>query len=65
MDLEEMMIDYVLNHATQKEVEEFFGYADYGECTREACEDNLSQMPDEVFDELVENFGLPTDGVKL
>lgn len=39
MDLEEMMIDYVLNRATQEEVEEFFGYADYGECTRETCEE--------------------------
>lgn len=28
-------------------------------------EDNLSQMPDDVFDELVKEFGLPTDGVKL
>lgn len=42
MDIEEMMIDYVLNRATHEEVEEFFGYADYGECTRETCEDNLS-----------------------
>ena len=30
MDLEEMMIDYVLNRATQEEVEEFFGYAPHG-----------------------------------
>lgn len=28
-------------------------------------EDNLSQMPDDVFDELVKEFELPTDGVKL
>lgn len=27
--------------------------------------DNLSQMPDGVFDELAKEFGLPTDGVKL
>lgn len=25
----------------------------------------LRQMPDDVFDELVKEFGLPTDGVKL
>ena len=30
MDIEEMMIDYILNRATPGEVEEFFGYADYG-----------------------------------
>ena len=42
-----------------------FGYADYGICTREECENNLAQMPDEEFDMFVEKFGLPTDGVKL
>jgi hypothetical protein len=65
MDLEEMMIDYVLNRATQEEVEEFFGYTDYGECTRETCEENISQMPDEEFDMFVKKFRLPTDGIKL
>ena len=65
MDIEEMMIDYIMNDATQEEVEEFFGYADYGICTREECENNLAQMPDEEFDMFVEKFGLPTDGVKL
>lgn len=39
MDIEEMMIDYILNCATPGEVEEFFGYADYGVCTRETCEE--------------------------
>ena len=34
MDIEEMMIDYILNRAMPGEVEEFFGYADYGVCTR-------------------------------
>lgn len=33
--------------------------------SKEDIEDNLSQMPDDVFDELVKEFGLPTDGVKL
>lgn len=37
MDIEEMMIDYILNRAMPGEVEEFFGYADYGVCTRETC----------------------------
>lgn len=64
MDIEEMMIDYIMNNATQEEVEEFFGYAAHG-CTREECEDNLAQMPDEEFDMFVEKFGIPTDGIKL
>ena len=53
-----------MNNATQEEVEEFFGYAAHG-CTREECEDNLAQMPDEEFDMFVEKFGIPTDGIKL
>ena len=65
MDIEEMMIDYIMNNATQEEVEEFFGYAAYGGCTREECENNLAQMPDEEFDMFVEKFGIPTDGIKL
>lgn len=65
MDIEEMMIDYIMTKATQEEVKEFFGYADYEVCTRETCEDNLAQMPDEEFDMFVKKFGFPTDGVKL
>lgn len=65
MDIEEMMIDYILNRAMPGEVEEFFGYADYGVCTRETCEENISQMPDGEFDMFVKKFHLPTDGVKL
>lgn len=38
MYIEEMMIDYIMNKATQEEVEEFFGHTAYGVCTREACE---------------------------
>lgn len=64
MDIEEMMIDFLLNKANDEQIEEFFGYAPH-EFSREDIEDNLSQMPDNVFDELVKEFGLPTDGVKL
>ena len=64
MDIEEMMIDFLLNKANDKQIEQFFGYAkhDFG---KENIEDNLSQIPDDVFDELVKEFELPTDGVKL
>ena len=61
MDIEEMMIDYVMNKATQEEVEEFFGYSAYGICTKEECENNISQMPDEVFAMFLKKFGLSTD----
>ena len=64
MDIEEMMIDFILNKATKEQRDEFFGFSEY-ELTKECCEDNLFQMPDNVFDELVRKFGLPTDGVKL
>ena len=64
MDIEEMMIDFILHEANDEQIEKFFGYASHG-FNREEIEDNLSQMPDDVFDELVKDFGLPTDGVKL
>ena len=65
MDIEEMMIDYIMNHATHEEIKEFFGHADYGICTKESCEENISQMPDEEFDMFVKKFKLPMDGIKL
>lgn len=64
MDIEEMMIDFLLHRANDEQIEEFFGYAPHG-FSREDIKDNLSQMPDGVFDELVKEFWLPTDGVKL
>lgn len=64
MDIEEMMIEFLLHEATDEQIEEFFGYASHG-FSKEEIEDNLSQMPDDVFDELVSEFGLPMDGVKL
>lgn len=64
MDIEEMMIDFILHKANDKQIIQFFGYSPF-DFNREEIEDNLSQMPDDVFDELVKEFGLPTDGVKL
>lgn len=65
MDIEEKMIDYIMDKATQEETEEFFGYACYGVCTREECKNNLAQMSDEEIDMFAKKFGLPNDGVKL
>lgn len=65
MDIEEMMIDYIMNHASNEEIHEFFGYADYGILSVDACRDNLSQMPDEEFDMFVKKFNIPHDGGKL
>lgn len=59
-----MMIDFLLNKANDEQIEEFFGYAPHG-FSREDIENILSQMPDDVFDELAKEFGLPTDGIKL
>ena len=64
MDIEEMMIDFLLHEANDEQIEEFFGYAPHG-FRKEDIEDNLSQMPDDVFDDLVKEFGLPMNGVKL
>ena len=55
MDIEKMMIDFLLNKANEEQIEEFFGYAPHG-FSREDIEDNLGQMPDDVFDELVEEL---------
>lgn len=62
MNIEEMMIEFLLHKATDEQIEEFFGYAPHG-FSREDIQDNLSQMPDDVFDELVKEFGLSIDGV--
>ena len=64
MDIEEMMIDFLLHEANDEQIEEFFGYAPHG-FSKEDIEDTLSQMPDDVFDDLVKEFGLPMNGVKL
>lgn len=64
MDVEEMMIEFLLYEAMDKQIEEFFGYAPH-DFNREEIEDTLGQMPDDVFDELANKFGLPADGVKL
>lgn len=64
MDVEEMMIEFLLYEATDEQIEEFFGYAPH-DFNREEIEDNLGQMPDDVFDELANKFELPVDGVKL
>ena len=55
MDIEEIMIDFLLNKANEEQIEEFFGYAPHG-FSREDIEDNLRQMPDDVFDELIEEL---------
>ena len=48
MEIEEIMIYYYMNKASRNEQEEFFGYvSNLGTVTREMCEDNLAQMPDE------------------
>lgn len=64
MDIEEMMMDFILHKANDEQIEQFFGYVEHG-FSKDDIEDNLSQMPDDVFDEFVKEFGLPTDGVKL
>lgn len=64
MDIEEIMIDFLLNKANDEQIEQFFGYVKHN-FSKEDIEDNLSQMPDDVFDELMKEFELPTDGVKL
>ena len=64
MDIEEMMVEFILHEANNEQIEKFFGYALHG-FSREEIEDNLSQMPDDVFDELMKDFGLSTDGWKL
>lgn len=64
MDMEEKMINYIMNKATREEEEEFFGYCLPYIITEEECKDNLAQMPDDVFDELIHKFGLDTDSIK-
>ena len=54
MDIEEMMMDFILHKANDEQIEQFFGYAEHG-FSKDDIEDNLSQMPDDVFDELVKN----------
>lgn len=64
MDIEEMMMNFILNEANDEQIEQFFGYARH-DFNKEDIEDNLSQMPDDVFAELMKEFELPTYGIKL
>ena len=64
MDIEEIMIEFILHKATNEQIEEFFGYSPH-DFSKEEIENILIQMPDDVFDELVNEFGLSTDGIKL
>ena len=57
IDMEIRMVGFLLTEATKEQLEEFFGYASH-EYTKDAIENNLAQMPDDVFDELVKEFGL-------
>ena len=43
MDIEEIMIDFLLNKANNEQIEQFFGYAKH-DFSKEDIEDNLSQM---------------------
>lgn len=62
MEIEKMIIDYYTNKATRSEQEEFFGYAsNLGIVTREMCEDNLTQMPDEELIKILDKFGYTID----
>ena len=57
MKIEEIMIDYYTNKATKREQEDFFGHvSNLGTVTREMCEDNLAQMPDEELIKFLDKF---------
>ena len=43
MDIEEMMMDFILHKANDEQIEQFFGYVKHG-FSKEDIEDNLSQM---------------------
>ena len=62
MNIEEIMIDYYTNKATRNEQEDFFGYVSNLEiATREMCEGNLIQMPDEELIKFLDKFGYTMD----
>lgn len=62
MEIEEIMIDYYTNKATRSEQEDFFGHvSNLGIVTREMCEDNLAQMPDEELIKFLNKFGHTMD----
>lgn len=54
---EEVMIDYLMNDATEEEIEDFLGYAPL-DISREVFEEALAQMPDEEFEKFLYEFGL-------
>lgn len=64
MDIEEMMIDYILYDAEDNEREVFFGTKNYT-LTKNSCREVLNQMLDEEFDRLVELFGFNIDSLKM
>ena len=58
MDVEDMMIDYIMNNATREETQEFFGYMCPKRLTIEECRDTIAQMPDEEFDMFTKKFNI-------
>lgn len=43
MDIEEIMMDFILHKANDEQIKQFFGYAEHG-FSKDDLEDNLSQM---------------------
>lgn len=64
MNIEKRMIDFLLNKANAEQIKEFFGYEPHG-FDRKEIENILCQMPDDVLDDLVNEFGLSSNEVNL
>lgn len=64
MDIEEKMIYFLLNEATEMDIENFFGYVP-NILNEDEIMSIISQMPDEEFDSFVKKFQIDVDSIKL
>lgn len=64
MDIEEKLLYFLLNEATETEIEDFLGYVPNILFENEIMS-IIMQMPDEEFDYFVKKFQIETDSLKV
>lgn len=63
MDIEENLLYFLLNEATEAEIEDFLGYTP-DILFEDEIMSIIMQMPDEEFDAFVTKFQIETDSLK-
>ena len=64
MDIEEKLIYFLLNEATEMDIKDFFGYVP-DTLNEDKIMSIISQMPDEEFDSFIKKFQIDVNSIKL